>query len=438
MFFKGKIPFVRLLLALVPGIISAKIFHFPTTTTGIMTLALGVVAMFTIIFYRTLKLYKFQWIPGVLLHILIFFLGFHLTLINDPRNSELYFAKFQKDALIITVSNEPRLSNGTVRFEGNVKYVLFKKERRFATGKLLVAFKVDSLKKTSVAYGDLLLIPSEIKDIQGPLNPGEFDYRNFLSNKQIYHQIFTQYESVHKLQAETGNRLISYALALRKQAVAYFNCFITDPEAAAIASTLILGYRADLSTDIIEAYSRTGTMHVLSVSGMHVGLVFLVLNQLLKKLDRGKELRFLKPSLIILLIWFYALITGFSPSVCRAAMMLSFYVLGKALNRSQNSYNLIAISAFCLLIYNPYFLFDVGFQLSYLAVLGLVYIHPKIYHLLHIKNRFVDQVWNYSALSVAAQLATFSLSIYYFHQFPVYFLISNLFIVPPVTLIMYL
>lgn len=179
-------------------------------------------------------------------------------------------------------------------------------------------------------------------------------------------------------------------------------------------------------------------MHVLSVSGMHVGIVFFILSKMLWFMSRTKKLRILRAVIIISLIWFYALITGFSPSVCRAALMLSFYVLGKAVSRSSNSYNLVAISAVFLLLYNPYFLFDVGFQLSYLAVLGLIYFYPKIYNLLYVKNWFLDKVWGYLALSFAAQLATFPLGMYYFHQFPVYFLISNLFIVIPVIVIMYL
>ncbi|HEY1025546.1 MAG TPA: ComEC/Rec2 family competence protein, partial [Sphingobacteriaceae bacterium] len=152
---------------------------------------------------------------------------------------------------------------------------------------------------------------------------------------------------------------------------------------------------------------------------------------------KRKQLRYIEPVLVIPLIWFYALITGFSPSVCRAVLMLTFYVAGKSLNRSHNSYNLVAISAFFLLIYNPYYLFDVGFQLSYLAVTGLICLHPKIYHLLYLKNKLTDKIWSYTALSIAAQLATFPLSIYYFHQFPVYFLLSNLFIALPVSAIMY-
>jgi predicted membrane metal-binding protein len=125
-----------------------------------------------------------------------------------------------------------------------------------------------------------------------------------------------------------------------------FTRFLPDQEASSMASTLILGYRVDLNKDLIEAYSKTGTMHVLSVPGMHVGIVFLVLSFLLKPMDRSKNLILLRAIIIIAVIWFYSLLTGFSPSVCRSALMLSFVVLGKAMNKNQNTYNLIAISAF--------------------------------------------------------------------------------------------
>jgi competence protein ComEC len=224
---------------------------------------------------------------------------------------------------------------------------------------------------------------------------------------------------------------------LRRSLVSKFNFYISDFKAAALASTLILGYRAELNKDIIEAYSKTGTMHVLSVSGMHVGIIFLVLTVLLKPMDKTNLLKIVRILVILTTVWFYSMISGFSSPVCRAAIMISFIVIGKAFNRNQNSYNLIAISAFFLLLYNPFYLFDVGFQLSYLAVCGLIYFQPKIYQSLYFKNKLADYAWSYSALSVAAQLATFPLSLYYFHQFPLYFLLSNLLIVLPVTIIMY-
>ena len=198
-----------------------------------------------------------------------------------------------------------------------------------------------------------------------------------------------------------------------------------------------MGYRADLSPDLVNAYAQTGTLHVLSVSGMHVALVFLLLSFLLKPLDRVFKNALPKAILLVTMIWFYALLSGFSPSVNRAALMLSLVVVGKAINKRMNTYNLLAISAFILLLINPLYLFDVGFQLSYLAVLGLVAIHPYIYGWFYIKNKPLDAVWSYTALSISAQVFTFPLSVYVFHQFPLSFLLSNLAIVLPITAVMY-
>jgi competence protein ComEC len=235
-----------------------------------------------------------------------------------------------------------------------------------------------------------------------------------------------------------GNQVLSFALELRRTIVNHFKIHIRGHEAAALASTLIMGYRADLSPEILSAYSKTGTMHVLSVSGMHVALLFVMFAFLLKPLERIQKLRVLQLFILITLVWFYALLTGFSPSVNRAALMLSFVVLGKAVYKSMNTYNLLAISAFILLLYNPLYLFDIGFQLSYLAVFGLILIHPMIYQSFYIKNKLLDAIWSYTALSIAAQTITAPLSMYIFHQFPLYFLMSNLIIVLPVSLIMYL
>ena len=171
---------------------------------------------------------------------------------------------------------------------------------------------------------------------------------------------------------------------------------------------------------------------------MHVGIIYVVLNWILSFMDQNWRLRMVKVLVICLLIWFYSLLTGFSPSVLRSAIMLTAYILAKSFNKHTNGYNILAFTAFCLLIYNPFLVWDVGFQLSFLAVLGLVYLHPKIYKWLYFKQRWADWIWSSVALSVAAQIATFPLSIYYFHQFPLYFIFSNLFILVPITLLMYL
>jgi len=210
-----------------------------------------------------------------------------------------------------------------------------------------------------------------------------------------------------------------------------------DTDAIAVASTLILGYKADLSNDVLQAYSKTGTIHVLSVSGAHVAIIYILLALVLGFLDRYKYGKLFKANVIIGLIWYYSLLSGFSPAVCRAALMISMVIIGKTYNRYINTLNILAISAFLLLIYDPLYITDVGFQLSYLAVFGLIVFQPLVYKWVKFKGKWADKLWAVCSVSIAAQVITFPLSAFYFHQFPVYFLISNLFIIIPSAVIIY-
>jgi competence protein ComEC len=439
MLFKGEVPFVRLLFPLILGILAGN------TLADSFIYSWGIILIFTtlglyfllLIGYKKYQLYRWGWLFGFLIHVHLAFLAYGLTVHYSGRFDPSNFSRLKSESLLVKIINEPKVTAGIVRFESEVIAVYSDKHIQNSKGKLLVALRLDTLQTIQVNYGDVFLIPANYEEVEPSYNPGEFDFKSYLKNKQIYFQIFLQADAVKNIVRNAGNPIISFALILRKDLVKKFSRYIPDPEASSMASTLILGYRADLNKDLIDAYSKTGTMHVLSVSGMHVGIVFLVLSFLLKPMNKSKKLILVRAIIIIAVIWFYSLLTGFSPSVCRSALMLSFVVLGKAMNKNQNTYNLMAISAFFLLLYDPYYLFDVGFQLSYLAVVGLVYFHPIIYHAFYIKYKLLDHVWSYCALSIAAQLATFPLSIYYFHQFPVYFLLSNLLIVLPVAIIMY-
>lgn len=437
---KGELVFVRLLLPLIGGIVAG--FFLPPSLF-LYQLALGfsitlfILLWLSVAFYNQFKLYLFRWKTGVLVQLLILSVGIALTLSKSDKLVTNHFSKYKNEALVVVINSEPKLGGDILRFVATVKQGLKADKFSSQSGLLSIALKLKN-GKSDYKYGDELLIADLYTEADPPFNPFEFDYKSFLSHHGISHQAFINESQIRVLARNKGNSIVEYALVLRKSMVFKYNQYIQNKEAASVASTLILGYKAELSREVLSAYSKTGTMHVLSVSGMHVGIVFFILGKMLWFMSRTKKLRILRAIIIITLIWFYALITGFSPSVCRAAVMLSMYVLGKAISRSSNSYNLVAISAFFLLLYNPYFLFDVGFQLSYLAVLGLIYFYPKIYNLLFIKNWLGDKIWSYIALSLAAQLATFPLGMYYFHQFPVYFLLSNLFIVLPVICIMYL
>lgn len=366
---KGELVFVRILIPLTLGIMLAsvlpktlflyKLFHY-------ISLYFLLVFSFSIWFYKRYKLYLARWIPGIILQTSILLIGLTLGLAKSDSLKKDFFTKYSNDALVVSIASEPKLSTGILRFEVRIKQGLSGNSFTSQSGNLSVALKLRGTKH-AYQYGDELLISNRYTEVEAPKNPYEFDYKRYLHNRGIAHQIFINESEVRVLARNKENGIKRYALALRQKMILKYNTFIADKEAASVASTLILGYKAELSREVLSAYSKTGTMHVLSVSGMHVGIVFFILSRALWFMGRTKKLRILRAAIIISLIWFYALITGFSPSVSRAALMLSIYVLGKAVNRQTNSYNLVAASAVILLIYNPYFLFDVGFQLSNFA-----------------------------------------------------------------------
>ena len=194
----------------------------------------------------------------------------------------------------------------------------------------------------------------------------------------------------------------------------------------------------ELDFEVKQAYAAAGAMHVLAVSGLHVGIIFLILNTLLAILDTSKKGRIVKAIILLISLWSYAMITGLSPSVLRAATMFSFVIMGTVLNRSSSIYNTLAASAFFILIINPNLLFEVGFQLSYVAVLGIVYLQPLIYKRIYTRWWLLDKVWAITAVSIAAQIATLPLTLFYFNQFPVYFMLSNLLVIPSAAVILIL
>jgi competence protein ComEC len=298
-----------------------------------------------------------------------------------------------------------------------------------ASGKVLMYFP-----KTTFAvpfdYGDNLLIKGSPAEISAPKNPGEFDYQKYLSYKNIYHQHFLREKDAILISSSTPNPLLAFSFKVRQWSENKLNSVITGKQEQAIASALVLGIVDGLDNEILSAYAATGAMHMLSVSGLHVAIIYLILGFLIKPLHSVKHGKWFVALISILILWSYAMVTGLSPSVLRAVTMFSFFALAKPLNHRTNIYNTLGASAFCLLVYDPFLLMSVGFQLSYLAVIGIVYLQPLLYRLYEPDNRLLDEVWKISSVSIAAQLATFAIGLLYFHQFPNYFLLSNLFVIP--------
>ncbi|RYF19310.1 MAG: ComEC family competence protein, partial [Flavobacteriales bacterium] len=439
MIFKAEIVFVKIILPLILGIILGYYFQ----NEQLLRVSLIVVVIFLVLaalintFYKSIKGWRYKKSIASFYYMMFFSVGITITLFHTDFISGNYFAKKQYQQLKVWVSSEPQQTNDILRFEVDVTDGYLNRNQESTSGKLLIALKLDSLSPIKLNYGDELMISAEYLPVEPPYNPAEFDFKAWLASKNIYHQTFIKQEQLVKLGEGQGNPIIKYALEVRRQQVAVYRKLIKDDEAFAVASTLILGYRADLSKETLAAYSKTGTIHALSVSGMHVGIIYIMLDFLLSFLDKKRFGRLFKVVLICSFIWCYALLTGFSPSVFRSAVMLTAFILAKQLKRSSNSYNILAFTAIFLLVINPFLVWDVGFQLSFFAVFGLIYFQPKIYKWRYFKNKWVDKLWSTISISLAAQLATLPLSIYYFHQFPVYFIISNLLILGPITVLMY-
>lgn len=297
-----------------------------------------------------------------------------------------------------------------------------------ATASFMLYLPADS-NALKIQLGQQLLVYANASALAAPQNPDAFDYRAYLANKNIYHQLFVQQDQW--ILAEKQWRIKAFALQCRSSLKALLAKHLqAHTNEYAVASALILGDKTALDVTLKTAYANTGAIHVLAVSGLHVGYVAWGLSLLFsfKIFQRGKT-KYIALFFKLLGVWLFALLTGLSPSVMRAATMFSFLLVAKVLNRNANIYNVLAASALCLLLFNPYLLFDVGFQLSYLAVLGIVYFHPRIYRLYYSPYKIVNAIWNLSAVAIAAQLFTFPLSLYYFHQFPVYFLLSGMVVV---------
>ena len=299
-----------------------------------------------------------------------------------------------------------------------------------ATGNILV-YQPLADSAHQLQEGDHILVKGKPQAIAPPGNPDAFDLQQYWSYQQIYHQHYLRIENWKLLHSTPVASLSAFAQSIRTQSAYFLSQAVPDTQARGIALALTLGIKDQLDEVVREAYTRAGAMHVLAVSGLHVGIVYLVIAFLLRPVRQlprfGKLLHAL---LCMAVLWLFALVAGGTASVVRAATMFSFVIIAEALHRRTNIYNTIAASAFALLCYNPYYIVSVGFQLSYIAVLGIVYLQPKIYRWWSFDFWLWDKVWTLTAVSLAAQLATFPISVYYFHQFPTYFWLSNLVVIP--------
>ena len=428
----SKYPFVRMLIPFALGIwISVFVVDIRLSPTFLITAALSLFAMATLTAFL-LKRQRHTWFFGAVMTCYLFIAGYSLVRVHESEIHKNYYRSFQADAsyYVARVYDYPTERPNSIRTVLELQYQFGDSAASHPVSGKVMAYFPKSDSAFALHYGDLIAIPAPIREVSPPLNPEEFDYRAYLERKGITGQVYLKDEDWIDLQANDANPIYAFSYRFREILLASLQRSGLNDDEFGVAAAILLGYDDNLADEVRKDYVAAGSMHILCVSGMHVGIIYLLASFLLGFLNRKKWQKTLKQVLLLTLIWFYALIAGLSPSILRASLMISFVIIGEAIRRKGFVINSIAASAFILLCINPNNLFEIGFLLSYAAVMGIVVLQRPIYNLLYVKNKLLDKAWQITAVALSAQIATIPFTLFYFQQFTTYFWLSNLFMTP--------
>ena len=428
----SKYPFVRMLIPFALGIwVSIFVVGLRLSPTFLIAASLSLLVMAVLTAFL-LKHQRHSWFFGAVMASYLFMAGYSLVRVDGAEVQKSYYRNFKADAsyYVARVYDYPTERPNSIRTVLELEYQFGDSlPSRPVSGKVMAYFpKSDSA--FALHYGDLIAIPAPIREVSPPLNPEEFDYRAYLARKGITGQTYLKDDDWIDLQANDANPIYAFSYRFRDVLLASLHRSGLNDNEFGVAAAILLGYDDYLADEVRKNYVAAGSMHILCVSGMHVGIIYLLASFLLGFLNRKKWQKTLKQVLLLALIWFYALIAGLSPSILRASLMISFVIIGEAIRRKGFVINSIAASAFILLCINPNNLFEIGFLLSYAAVMGIVVLQRPIYNLLYVKNKLLDKAWQITAVALSAQIATVPFTLFYFQQFTTYFWLSNLFMTP--------
>lgn len=437
-----EIPFVRLLFPFILGIVAMYFLPhlFPPLLFNVIISSLLFLTLWIMFSFKIG--YNWRTLFGVITSLFLFFLGSTiLKLDQDIEHPEhfaqhTYFDNEWYQGHIINIQPTQKSLRVVLEIEGIRVENILTPTQIPAHGKIL-AYLPKNTDTAKLQVGDGIEIKGKIRPILPPQNPKAYDAAAYWQLKNVYHQTFIKEENWEIYPAFDQRSIQSLAKKAQSQFIHILQQHLDDPQTFAVGAALIAGDRTILDRDTKSAYADTGAIHVLAVSGLHVGFIFISISFILGWIkSRKRWVKWIKALLLLLSLWAFAFITGGSPSVMRAATMFSFIAIGQAINRRANIFNSLAASAFLLLLIHPKWLFEPGFQLSYLALAGIVYFQPKVSKLWYIKNKIGQYIWNLVSVSIAAQLTTFPLSLYYFHRLPSYFWLSGILAVPLATLIL--
>ena len=451
-FYIHRYPFIRLLIPWIAGIFCGDHFFDRSwdPLCGILFFGFFAVLSFALYF---LKRYSLRWCFGIAISALCFTGGW-LGMTGQLQQAVCSFPK-EETVYRVLITDAPQPKEHTYLCQALLK------ERRdtagiYPIGHTAVLYLQQDSSASRLKSGDELLISARISPPLNNRNFDEFDYARFLMRKGISGTGYvvsgkwtllssnkpplSSDELPGSLQQGGMSRLYLNSIAsyYRGKMLSFYRELGFADDELAVLSALTIGDKTELSDSVRESYSVAGASHILALSGLHIGLLYTMLFFILKPIARrGNIGRCVRSVFLLVLLWTFAFFTGLSPSVVRSVSMFSILAMADMVGREPLSLNTLAVAAWLMLFCNPAWLFDVGFQLSFLAVASILLIQKPIYHLITVKSRIGKYVWGLMSVSIAAQIGTAPLVLFYFSRFSVHFLLTNLVVIPLITIILY-
>ena len=431
-------PFIRILIPFVAGILICVSYNLNLNVFYPLLVSLLVLVF---LYFRNKKTTSQQskWLYILVSDVFLVLAGLYCCYLYDVKNNSDYYGHYVTTESQIWVGEVKDLPVEKGKFYKVLMEVNALQNKQSLSGKVLVYFK-KPFDTSLLKPGNTLNISSIFNLAKSPLNPHEFNYKEFLERKNLYYQSFVEAGDVELVSKKSNFSLVNFGLEIKQKIKVAFESSTLTKEAAQLCVALLTGYDDEINSETINAFAHSGTLHVLSVSGLHTGILYAVLIFILGIVDKNKKYKLLQLVVITLSLWFFVLITGFSPPVLRAVIMLNLIALGRFYYSysSLHAVNILAVSAFVLLVFNPLLIFDTGFLLSYSAVLGILYFEPVFTSIVNSRFSFVNKVWQLTSVSLAAQITTLPITLFLFHQFPLWFVFSNLVVIPLCTIIMFI
>jgi competence protein ComEC len=433
----SEIPALRVLLLIGAGI-SLEVYLHGSQYIQALLIALSVCSIAAIALMawvarqqQVTQLYRWRYAVGMAVQVLLLSVGYLLSYSYQAPNRSDYYGSIPTGTYtyMVHLIEPPAIRPKSISLLCAVDQVFTSHTQRPTSGYLAV-YMPPSETASKLSYGDQLLIHASPKPYDAPRNPGQFDYAAYQALHGIHYEVYLHASQWRPTGIHVGNTLLMYIYRLRSYLLELLLHAVHSPDERAVATSLMLGYRSYMLPEIMAAYRGSGVLHVLSVSGLHVAVLYLLLLWLLQGMVSSRRAQVTQAIIIITILCIYALLTGSGAPVWRSVLMCSMLAIARISDSYVHPIQVLSVTALVLLLFDPLLVADVGFELSYLAVGSMIYFYPRIYRSIECDHVLVDKSWQLACGSISAQILTLPLSIYYFHTIPNYAIPANMIIVP--------